>query len=134
MRPYAHNNCFEAWCPRNRYIGNKANHGSYGFWLGASDETVLIGNEASYNGLPSGHHNSPHLPDATHSGIVFMFGPSSHTIVRGNTCVGQPWGRHRPDRRYGVGRPQVACFPLDHRSEHLSRQSLGHLPAVCRLD
>ncbi|MHB8969113.1 MAG: NosD domain-containing protein [Pirellulaceae bacterium] len=85
---YAHNNCFEAWCPRNRYIGNKANHGSYGFWLGASDETVLIGNEASYNGLPTGHHNSPHLPDATHSGIVFMFGPSSHTVVRGNTCVG----------------------------------------------
>ncbi|MHB0958043.1 MAG: right-handed parallel beta-helix repeat-containing protein [Pirellulaceae bacterium] len=84
----AHNNCFEAWCPRNRYIGNKANHGSYGFWLGASDETVLIGNEASYNGLPSGHHNSPHLPDATHAGIVFMFGPSSHTVVRGNTCVG----------------------------------------------
>jgi len=85
---YAHNNCFEAWCPRNRYIGNKANHGSYGFWLGASDQTVLIGNEASYNGLPSGHHNSPHLPDGTHAGIVFIFGPSSHTIVRGNTCVG----------------------------------------------
>ncbi len=85
---YAHNNCFEAWCPRNTYIGNKANHGSYGFWLGASDQTVLIGNEASYNGLPSGHHNSPHLPDGTHAGIVFMFGPSSHTLVRGNTCVG----------------------------------------------
>ena len=85
---FAHNNCFEAWCPRNRYIGNKANHGSYGFWLGASDQTVLIGNEASYNGLPSGHHNSPHLPDSTHAGIVFIFGPSSHTIVRGNTCEG----------------------------------------------
>jgi parallel beta-helix repeat protein len=85
---YAHNNCFEAWCPRNRYVGNKANHGSYGFWLGASDQTVLIGNEASYNGLPSGYHNSPHLPDSTHAGIVFMFGPSSHTVVRGNTCVG----------------------------------------------
>ncbi len=43
---YAHNNCFEAWSPRNTYRGNKANHGSYGFWLGASDQTVLIGNEA----------------------------------------------------------------------------------------
>ncbi|MCU0959454.1 MAG: right-handed parallel beta-helix repeat-containing protein [Pirellulaceae bacterium] len=85
---YAHNNCFEAWCPRNRYVGNKANHGSYGFWLGASDQTVLLDNEASYNGLPDGHHNSPHLPDGTHAGIVFMFGPSSHTIARGNTCVG----------------------------------------------
>ena len=85
---YAHNNCFEAWCPRNQYLDNKANHGSYGFWLGASDQTVLIGNEASYNGLPAGHHNSPHLPDGKHAGIVFMFGPSSHTVARNNTCVG----------------------------------------------
>jgi parallel beta-helix repeat protein len=85
---YAHNNCFEAWSPRNTYRANKANHGSYGFWLGASDQTALIGNEASHNGDPAGHHNSPHLPGAGHAGIVFMFGPSSHTLVRGNTCVG----------------------------------------------
>jgi len=85
---YANNNGFEAWSPRNTYVRNKANHCSYGFWLGASDQTVLIGNEASHNGLPSGHHNSPHLPDAGHAGIVFMFGPSSHTICRGNTCEG----------------------------------------------
>jgi len=49
---------------------------------------VLIDNEASYNGLPDGMHNSPHLPKAGHAGIVFMFGSSSHTIARGNTCVG----------------------------------------------
>ncbi len=85
---YANNNCVEAWSPRNTYIRNKANHGSYGFWLGASDQTVLIDNEASWNGLPAGNHNSPHLPDGRHAGIVFMFGPSSHTVVRGNTCKG----------------------------------------------
>ena len=85
---YANNNCFEAWSPRNRYIRNKANRGSYGFWLGASDQTVLLENEASFNGLPDGFHNSPHLPEGGHAGIVFMFGPSSHTIVRGNRCVG----------------------------------------------
>lgn len=85
---YANNNGFEAWSPRNTYLQNKANHCSYGFWLGASDQTVLLGNEASFNGLPSGHHNSPHLPDAGHAGIVFMFGPSSHTICRGNVCEG----------------------------------------------
>ena len=85
---YANNNCVEAWAPRNSYLHNKANHGSYGFWLGASDQTVLIGNEASFNGDPQGPHNSPHLPGAGHAGIVFMFGPSSHTIVRGNTCQG----------------------------------------------
>ncbi|HND50883.1 MAG TPA: right-handed parallel beta-helix repeat-containing protein, partial [Pirellulaceae bacterium] len=83
---HAHNNCVEAWSPRNTYVRNKANHGSYGFWLGASDQTVLLENEASFNGLPDGHHNSPHLPGAGHAGIVFMFGPSSHTVVRGNKC------------------------------------------------
>ena len=84
---FANNNCFEAWSPRNIYRDNKANHGSYGFWLGASDQTVLEGNEASHNGEPSGFHNSPHLPASGHAGIVFMFGPSSHTVVRGNTCA-----------------------------------------------
>ncbi len=85
---YANNNCVEAWSPGNHWIRNRANHGSYGFWLGASDQNVLLENEASYNGLPSGFHNSPHLPDNSHAGIVFMFGPSSHTIVRANRCVG----------------------------------------------
>jgi parallel beta-helix repeat protein len=85
---YANNNGFEAWSPRNTYLRNKANHCSYGFWLGASDQTVLIGNEASFNGLASGFHNSPHLPENGHAGIVFMFGPSSHTVVRENRCEG----------------------------------------------
>lgn len=85
---YANNNGFEAWSPRNVYRRNTANHCSYGFQLGASDQTVLEGNTASYNGEPSGFHNSPHLPGKGHAGIVFMFGPSSHTIVRENTCVG----------------------------------------------
>jgi parallel beta-helix repeat protein len=85
---YANNNCVEAWSPRNTWLRNKANHGSYGFWLGASDQNVLIENEACFNGLPDGFHNSPHLPDDGHAGIVFMFGPSSHTIVRGNRCEG----------------------------------------------
>ncbi len=85
---YANNNCIEAWSPRNTWIRNKANHGSYGFWLGASDQNVLVENEASFNGLPNGFHNSPHLPEGTHAGIVFMFGPSSHTVLRGNRCEG----------------------------------------------
>ena len=85
---YANNNCVEAWSPRNTWKRNKANHGSYGFWLGASDQNVLIGNEASFNGLKDGNHNSPHLPDNGHAGIVFMFGPSSHTVLRDNFCKG----------------------------------------------
>lgn len=85
---YANNNGVECWAPRNVFVKNKANHCSYGFWLGGSDQTRLIDNEASFNGLSSGHHNSPHLPDDGHAGIVFMFGSSSHTLARGNVCNG----------------------------------------------
>lgn len=85
---HANNNCVEAWSPRNTWIRNKANGGSYGFWLGASDQNVLLENEACGNGLPDGPHNSPHLPGDGHAGIVFMFGPSSHTRLRGNVCRG----------------------------------------------
>lgn len=83
---FANNNGVECWAPRNAFVRNKANHCSYGFWLGGSDQSRLIGNEASFNGLKDGHHNSPHLPNAGHAGIVFMFGPSSHTICRDNLC------------------------------------------------
>lgn len=83
---YANNNGFEAWSPNNTYLHNKANYCSYGFWLGASDNTVLEGNEASFNGDPKGFHNSPHLPKNGHAGIVFMFGTSDHTRAVGNIC------------------------------------------------
>jgi parallel beta-helix repeat protein len=82
---YANNNCIESWSPGNTYIRNKANHGSYGFWLGGSDQTVLIENEAAYNGLPSGFHNAPE-PVFGHGGIVIVKGPSSHTRIYGNRC------------------------------------------------
>ena len=85
---YANNNGFEAWAPRNVYRRNRADHCSYGFWLGSSDQTRLEGNHASFNGDPKGFHNSPHILGNGHAGIVFMFGPSSHTVVRGNVCEG----------------------------------------------
>lgn len=82
---YANNNCVESWSPGNVFIRNKANHGSYGFWLGGSDQTVLIGNEACYNGLPDGNHQAPE-PGFGHGGIVFVNGPASHIVVGGNRC------------------------------------------------
>ncbi len=82
---YANNNCVESWSPGNTFIRNKANHGSYGFWLGGSDQTVLVGNEAAYNGLPDGFHNAPE-PGFSHGGIVFVKGSSSHTKIIGNHC------------------------------------------------
>lgn len=80
---YANNNCFEAWSPGNTYLRNKANHGSYGFWLGGSDQTVLIGNEAAYNGQPDGFHNAPE-PCFAHGGIVCVGGSGSHSLIAGN--------------------------------------------------
>lgn len=85
---FANNNGFECWARDNVFRENKANHCSYGFWLGGSDHTRLEENEASYNGLAVGNHNSPHLPDQGHAGIVFMFGPSSHTVAKRNKCIG----------------------------------------------
>lgn len=80
---YANNNCVESWSPGNTFIRNTANHGSYGFWLGGSDQTVLIGNEAAFNGLTNGFHNAPEA-GFRHGGIVIVGGPSSHTLIEGN--------------------------------------------------
>ena len=80
---YANNNCVESWSPGNTFIGNRANHGSYGFWLGGSDQTVLIGNEAAFNGLPDGYHNAPEAGFG-HGGIVIVGGPGSHARIEGN--------------------------------------------------
>lgn len=80
---YANNNCVESWSPGNTFLRNKANHGSYGFWLGGSDQTVLIGNEAAFNGLTNGYHNAPEV-GFRHGGIVIVGGPASHTLIAGN--------------------------------------------------
>jgi parallel beta-helix repeat protein len=88
---YANNNCIESWSPGNTYLRNKANHGSYGFWLGGSDQTVLIGNEAGFNGLTNGNHNAPE-PGFRHGGIVFVSGSASHAIVSGNWCYSNNGG------------------------------------------
>jgi hypothetical protein len=80
---YANNNCVESWSPGNTFIRNKANHGSYGFWLGGGDQTVLIGNEAAFNGLTNGYHQAPEAGFG-HGGIVIVGGPASHTVIAGN--------------------------------------------------
>ena len=95
---YAWNNCFEVQQPGNIYRHNRANHGSHGIWVGGSNDTVLEDNEACYNGLPSGNHNAPwtfvHVPkgpQAGAAGIIFA-GFSTHTICRGNKCIGNNGG------------------------------------------
>jgi parallel beta-helix repeat protein len=80
---YGNNNCVESWSPGNVFIRNKANYGSYGFWLGGSDQTILLDNEAAFNGRPDGYHNAPE-GGFGHGGIVIVGGPSSHSLLAGN--------------------------------------------------
>jgi parallel beta-helix repeat protein len=77
---YANNNGIEAWADCNTYIRNKANHCSYGFWLGNSNHTVLLENEAAYNG--SDFHNAPEA--FGNAGIAFVNGSCSHSTIKGN--------------------------------------------------
>jgi len=82
---YANNNGFEAWAPGNTYIRNKANHCSYGFWLGGSDNTVVIGNEAAY-AAPKPDWPKDREPEFGHGGIVIFGSSSSHALVENNYC------------------------------------------------
>jgi hypothetical protein len=82
---FANNNCFEAWAPNTTYVANRATYGSYGFWLGGSTRTILIENEAAYNGDPAGHQNAPE-PGLGHCGIVFTGAPSEAGVMRRNHC------------------------------------------------
>ncbi|MBL8695494.1 MAG: right-handed parallel beta-helix repeat-containing protein [Planctomycetes bacterium] len=82
---YANNNGFESWSPGNVFLRNRANHCSYGFWLGGSDRSVVEGNEAAFNGDPRGFHNAPE-PDFGHGGIVIVHGTGTHSRIEGNDC------------------------------------------------
>ncbi len=88
---YGNNNCIECWSPQNVFIRNIANHGSYGFWMGGSCQTLLIGNQANDNGLESGFHNAPE-PLFKHGGIVLVGGTGTHLVVEGNECRGNNGG------------------------------------------
>jgi len=88
---YGNNNCIECWSPQNVFIRNIANCGSYGFWMGGSCQTLLIGNQANYNGLDNGFHNAPE-PVFKHGGIVLVGGTGTHLVVEGNECKGNNGG------------------------------------------
>ncbi|NLC68520.1 MAG: hypothetical protein GX754_06995, partial [Clostridiaceae bacterium] len=77
---YANNNAIEAWADNNKYIRNIANYSSYGFWLGNSDNTVLIDNEVAYNGTM--FHNAPEA--FGNCGIAVVNGSGSHYLLEGN--------------------------------------------------
>ncbi len=77
---YANNNAIEAWADGNTYVRNKANYSSYGFWLGGSDNTVLIGNEAAYNGVM--FKNAPEA--FGNAGISVVNNSGSHYVVENN--------------------------------------------------
>ncbi len=72
---WANNNAVESWAPANVYVGNKANFSSYGFWIGGSDFTYMIGNEARNNG-----GNGGGMSNAAGDGY---FGNAGFTCARG---------------------------------------------------
>lgn len=78
---YAHNNGFESWAPDNTFESNTANYCSYGFWLGGSDHTLMIGNTAAYNGTINA--NAPES-DFGNAGVAVVNGSSSHFIFMDN--------------------------------------------------
>lgn len=81
---YANNNAVECWAPNNTYIRNKANYSSYGFWMGGSDHTVMIGNEVKYNGGYNGE-TPQNAPEAFgNAGVAVVNGCSSHFVMIGN--------------------------------------------------
>jgi parallel beta-helix repeat protein len=70
----------EAWSPGNTYIRNRANWSSYGFWLGGSDDTVVIDNEAMHNGKALRNAPEPF----GNAGISVVHGSSSGFLLSGN--------------------------------------------------
>ncbi len=80
---YANNNCIECVAPRNTFIRNKANHGSYGFWLGGAAEIVMIENEIGHNGDPEGFHNAP-LLGIGNAGVAMINIYAGHVVMTGN--------------------------------------------------
>lgn len=80
---FANNNAIEAWDAHNTYIRNKANYSSYGFWLGCSDHTVLIGNEVLGNGIS--FQNAPE--SFGNAGIAVVNGSGNDFYVKDNVIM-----------------------------------------------
>jgi parallel beta-helix repeat protein len=80
---YAFNNAWECRSPGNIFEKNIGNYSSYGFWLGGSSHTVLINNEAAFNGTIHKNNPNPYIGNAI-AGIAVIWDPSSHFICQGN--------------------------------------------------
>lgn len=80
---FANNNAIEAWDAHNTYIRNKANYSSYGFWLGCSDHSVLIGNEVIGNGV-----NFQNAPESFgNAGIAVVNGSGNDFYLKENIIM-----------------------------------------------
>lgn len=78
---FAHNNGIEAWCPGNQWIRNKANRCGYGFWLGSSDDTLVLENEIRENGV-----EGTNAVNGT-AGLAYI-GGGTHVEILRNTITG----------------------------------------------
>ena len=85
---------------------NIANYSSYGFWLGGSDDTVLVGNQVRYNGGYNGKTPKNAPEPFGNAGIAVVHGSSSHFIMVGN------------DIQYNMGPGVAIGFKPDYPAYH----------------
>lgn len=71
---YANNNAVECWSPGNTFVRNTANYSSYGFWMGGSDETLMLENEIAFNGTVRSNAPEPF----GNAGVAVVKGSSNH--------------------------------------------------------
>ena len=103
---YANNNAVESWSPGNVYVRNIANYSSYGFWLGGSDDTVLIENQVRYNGGYNGQTPKNAPEPFGNAGIAVVHGSSSHFTMARN------------DIQYNMGPGVAVGFKPDYPAYH----------------
>ncbi len=77
---YANNNAIEAWSPQNTYEENEASFSSYGFWLGGSDETIMIRNKIQSNGTKFMNAPEPF----GNAGVAVVNGSCEGMVMRDN--------------------------------------------------
>lgn len=103
---YANNNAVESWSPGNTYVRNIVNYSSYGFWLGGSDDTVLVENQVRYNGGYNGKTPKNAPEPFGNAGVAVVHGSSNHFIMARN------------DIQYNMGPGVAIGFKPDYPSYH----------------
>ncbi|HET6487715.1 MAG TPA: right-handed parallel beta-helix repeat-containing protein [Spirochaetia bacterium] len=128
---HANNNAVESWSPGNRYVANRANRSSYGFWLGGSDETALVGNQVMHNG--KGPRNAPE--PFGNAGVSVVHGSSTGFLMVGNRIqdnsgpgVALAWRETKPARLWLIANNSIRW----NRNDPRGYRGNGIFAELCR--